>query len=238
MAIALSHSRVSDYDQCPLKFKFKYLDKNEKFQIKDDQKSPALVKGQKVHKYLEDYVNDVKEDPSEVIKKSSLPEVENGKDLADQFISQYGPENTFAELQLAIDVNWQPVEWFSREAYYRSIVDMSCYSLDKIAAIDWKTGKFRAYTPDSGYGQLELTAGMMFALKAVPTVETVYAYVDHRKIIAKEYSINEFNGIRDYFDRKHDQVNAETEWLPKRNQFCKWCEATKSMCPFSSKPDI
>ena len=57
MAIALSWSRLSDYLQCPLKFKLKYLTKE--FPPEDFEKSVHLVKGAQYHKQLEDYVLEI-----------------------------------------------------------------------------------------------------------------------------------------------------------------------------------
>lgn len=53
--IALSWSRLSDYQQCPLKFKLKYIEKDKMFK-EDESQSPHLVRGSNVHKALENYV--------------------------------------------------------------------------------------------------------------------------------------------------------------------------------------
>lgn len=233
--MALSHSRISDFDQCPLKFKLKYIDKAPEFKM-DKSKSPHLIKGEKIHKYLEDYVNDRK--AGDEVDENSLDAVENGKEFADSVIEEYGVENVFAELQLAINKDWQPTGWFDSDAYMRAIVDFSAYGSNKAAAIDWKSGKFTSYTPESGFGQLELTAGFMFALKPeIERVETRYAYVEHRKAVKKTYTNDQYIPIRNYFDAKSEEVNAESKFLPKKNRFCNWCEATKSMCPHGTKPD-
>lgn len=234
--MALSHSRIADFDQCPLKFKLKYIDKAPEFKM-DKSKSPHLIKGEKIHKYLEDYVNHRKEGHDDQ-EENSLDAVENGKEFADRIIDQYGRDNVFAELQLAVNKNWEPCDWFAPETYMRAIVDFSAYGINKAAAIDWKSGKFTNYTPDSGFGQLELTAGFIFALK--PNIEraiTQYAYVEHRKAVTKEYKAEDFIPIRQYFDDKSAEVNAEEKFLPKKNRFCNWCEATKSMCPHGTKED-
>jgi len=203
----------------------------------DASKSPHLIKGQKIHKYLEDYVNHRK-DGKDDIAENSLDAVENGKEFADKIIDEYTPKGVFAELQLAVDKDWNPTGWFDADAYMRAIVDFSAYGTDTAEAIDWKSGKFTNYTPDSGYGQLELTAGFMFALKPeIEVVKTRYVYVEHRKAVMKKYSNDRFIPIREYFDEKSIEVNAETKFLPKKNRFCNWCEATKSMCPHGTKQD-
>ncbi|MCA1800501.1 MAG: PD-(D/E)XK nuclease family protein [Actinobacteria bacterium] len=235
--IALSWSRISDYQTCPLKFKLKYLDKEENFKIDNDNKPIHLVKGERIHKALEDYANDVRDDPNTVKTNHSEPGVMNGKLLVDRYAAEYGHENIFAEMKLCVDKDWQPIEWFSRDAYLRAIVDFSAYADNKSLAVDWKTGKYRSYTPPDGFGQLELTTAFMFALKEVEEVQTEYDYVEHRKSTKKKYHISHFDEIRSHFDGVHEQVNAEEDWLPKRNDFCFFCPATKSQCPFSKKED-
>jgi CRISPR/Cas system-associated exonuclease Cas4 (RecB family) len=235
--MALSHSRINDFDQCPLKFKLKYIDKLPEFKMDAKGKSPHLIKGEKIHKYLEDFVNHRKEGRD--TDENSLDAVENGKEFADRVIDEYGSENVFAELKLAVDKNWEPCDWFAPQTYMRAIVDFSAYGENQSEAIDWKTGKFVQYTPESGFGQLELTAGFIFALKPeIERVKTRYAYVEHRKAVNKEYNNSDFIPIRQYFDAKSEQINAEDKFLAKKNRFCNWCEATKSMCPHATKEDL
>jgi len=232
--MALSHSRINDFDQCPLKFKLKYITKAANFKF--DGSSPHLVKGQKIHKYLEDFVNDRKAGVE--VNENSLDAVENGKEITDRYLDEYGVENCFAELQLAVDVNWEPCDWFAPQTYMRAIVDFSAYGHHKALAVDYKSGKFTKYTPESGFGQLELTAGFIFALKPeIEVVNTSYAYVEHRKLVNKQYTQADKIPIIDYFDKKSIEVNAEEKFLPKKNRFCNWCEATKSQCPHGTKSD-
>ena len=234
--MALSHSRINDFDQCPLKFKLKYITKAPNFKFQGG--SPHLIKGQKIHSYLEDYVNHRK-DGNDEIAENSLDAVENGKEFADKIIDVYGRESVFAELQLAVTKDWEPTGWFDADVYMRAIVDFSAYGHVMSEAIDWKSGKFTQYTPESGYGQLELTAGFMFALQpTLEFVQTQYAYVEHRKAIKKVYKAEDKIRILQYFDNKSVEINAEDKFLPKKNRFCNWCEATKSQCPHGNKEDI
>jgi hypothetical protein len=237
--MALSHSRISDYDQCPLKFKLKYIDKADNFKMDDKNKSPHLVRGEKVHKHLEHYANRRRLEnlDSREIPRTSLPEVNSGYEYIDKIMEQFPPQNTRAEQQLCVTREWTETEWFdTRTAYMRCIIDFSAYASNLAMAIDWKTGKFRDYTPESGYGQLELTAGFMFALNPeVDQVITRYVYVDSRDVVSKRYSRTDESDIRGYFEEKYIEVNSEEEWAPKRNKYCNFCEATKSQCPFAKR---
>lgn len=229
--IALSHSRLSDFNQCPKKFWHKYIDKTASF--KEEGTSPHLVRGRNVHKQLENYV--VKVNAGEQgIRTSSLTEVETGKALADSLFTSYSV--VLPEAQVAINDQWMQSEWFGKDAYYRAIYDMICIRPEDIMIVDWKTGKYVEYTPVTGYGQLELSAAI--ALNIWPEaqeIHTVYAYVDHRKTIKKTYTRGDEPRLVEWFKKEHDKVNAEENFDPKANEFCRWCPATKLQCPYSSK---
>ena len=229
--MALSHSRLSDFNQCALKFKLKYIDKVPNF--KDDGTSPHLIRGTNVHKQLENYV--VKVNAGEQgIRTSSLPEVEIGKALADSLFTSYA--KVLPEAQVAINDQWKQSEWFGKDAYYRAIYDVICLRTDDVMIVDWKTGKFTEYTPSSGYGQLELSAAMALNLwPEVKEVNTVYAYVDHRKTIKKTYARSDAPRLVEWFEKEHIKVNAEENFDPKTNEWCRWCPATKVQCPYSRK---
>jgi CRISPR/Cas system-associated exonuclease Cas4 (RecB family) len=117
--IALSHSRLNTYHQCPRKFKLQFLDKA--FPQEDVDKSPHLVRGNNVHKALENYI--VKKRSGQVgIPASSLKEVETTKPLIDSLFDSF--DDVMPEAQLAVSPEWRQVEWFSSDAYYRAIIDV------------------------------------------------------------------------------------------------------------------
>lgn len=230
--MALSHSRLSDFNQCPRKFKLKYLDKVQNFK-EEDTKSPHLIRGTNVHASLEQYI--IKKNAGEEgIRPSSLPEVESTKPLIDSLFNNYS--SVLPENQVSIDDNWKQVEWFSKDSYYRAIFDMICIRKKDILIVDFKTGKLKDYTPENGYGQLELSAAIALSLWSnVETVHTTYLYVDHKKSLSKTYHQEDKPKLVQWFKQEHAKVNSENEFEPKVNEFCKWCPATKLQCPFSRK---
>src|ERR1043166_6297651 len=108
--IALSHSRLSDFNQCRLKFRLKYLDKA--FPTEDMTKSPHLVRGANVHKSLENYVVK-KRSGQENIPPSSLPEVEGTKPMIDKIFESY--DEVLPETKLAVNPEWHKVDWFDED---------------------------------------------------------------------------------------------------------------------------
>lgn len=229
--IALSHSRLSDFNQCPRKFHHKYIKKTPNFVEMDD--SPHLIRGSNVHKALENYL--IKRNAGQNdIPVSTLPEVESTKPFIEKLIGAYS--TVLPEAQVSIDDTWKQVDWFSKESYYRAIFDVIALREGAVFVGDYKTGKFREYTPTSGYGQLELSAGMALSLwPEIETVKTTYLYVDHRKTVSKDFNRSDSERLVVWFNKEHDKVNAEVNFDPKQNEFCKWCPATKLQCQYARK---
>jgi hypothetical protein len=229
--MALSHSRLSDFNQCPKKFWHKYIAKTASF--KEEGTSPHLVRGTNVHKQLENYI--IKKSAGEEgIRSSSLQEVENAKPMIDALFTSYS--SVLPEAQVSIDNQWKQVEWFSKDSYYRAILDMIAIRESDIIIGDFKTGKYVEYTPSTGYGQLELSSAIALSIwPDIPVVHNAYIYVDHKKTIKKTYAQADKPRLVEWFQQEHAKVNAETNFDPKVNEFCKWCPATKLQCPYSRK---
>lgn len=232
--MALSHSRLSDFNQCPRKFKLKYIDKAPNFQMKQEDKSIHLVRGDNVHKALEAYLVKRKTGESN-IPNSSLPEVQETRPLIEQYIKAFGIDNVHPEAQISIDDQWRRVEWFAKDSYFRAILDLICLAPTLAVIGDYKTGKFKDYAPDNGMGQLELSSAIALSIFEVKEVKTIYFYVDHKKTIQKQYTQADRSKLVDHFTSEHDKVNCEKNYDPKSNQFCSYCEATKAQCPSSRK---
>lgn len=231
--IALSYSRLSDYRQCPLKFRLKYIDKVPNFQIDQANKNPHLVRGENVHKGLENYVIKLRAGESN-IRPSTLKEVEDTKPLINHLMKSY---ELFPEHQLAINSRFEKVDWFSKDAWFRVIYDLIGFGPNLLIG-DYKTGKLTDYMGSIDKpGQLHLSALVAFALwPEYDVVHASYFYVDHKKPVSIVLHRNEhFEPLKTQLQTEHDQVNSECEWGPKVNEFCKWCDATKDQCAYSRK---
>ena len=232
--MALSHSRLSDFNQCPRKFYLKYIAKAINFQMKQEDKSIHLVRGDNVHKALEAYL--VKRKTGEnAIPDSSLPEVQETRPLIEQYIKTFGLHNVHPEAQISIDDQWRRVEWFAKDSYFRAILDLICLAPTIAVIGDYKTGKFKDYAPANGMGQLELSSAIALSIFEVKEVKTIYFYVDHKKTIQKQYTQADKSKLVDHFTAEHDKVNSEVNYDPCSNEFCTYCEATKAQCPSSRK---
>jgi CRISPR/Cas system-associated exonuclease Cas4 (RecB family) len=221
--IALSYSRLSDYEQCPLKFKSKYITKD----YPDDSNNPAFAKGTAIHKQLEEYI---------LAKKS-----EKDKPLMGQHAKNVVPmidrlfENctlVMAEKQLAVDLNWNQTDWFSKPdvVKYRAIIDMiAFYDSNTVLIADFKSGKFRDYS-ESETSQLNLTAAMIFSLYPdVNKVTSIYLYVEHKQTVKVEFVRSQLDELKEPFDRMYNVVQSDEVFAHKKNQYCAWCQVAS--CP-------
>jgi hypothetical protein len=162
---AWSYSRLADYRKCPRKFKYKYVDKL------PEPKAPAMERGTAIHEVLQKYVEGgVKTIPKELVQNM-------GKSLAKTY-TDLRKAKAACELELAVDVTWNPTSWFDRTTWTRAKLDVELWvPKEKIAYVyDTKTGKERA---GEHAEQCEIYAVVEWAHR--PLAETVVAkmlYVD------------------------------------------------------------
>jgi CRISPR/Cas system-associated exonuclease Cas4 (RecB family) len=228
MSIALSWSRWSDYDQCPRKFFLKYVSKV--FPPFDDT-SVHLVRGRNMHKQLENYLEH-KMYPKEVLMPDMSPETAALKPVIDKL--KDSSLEMWPESQMAVDAQWNPVDWFHKSVKWRAIVDLGAIRSDHAIMWDYKTGKYQPYT--EGCGQLHLTAAFVFKMRPqVQYVDASYLFIDAKKPESIRIDREELPKIIEIFDHRLKQVNDEVDWVAKKNEFCGWCDATKSQCRFSKK---
>jgi len=224
--IALSFSRLSDYEACPKKFESKYVNKT----YPDDSSNPAFVKGNAIHKQLEDYVAFLRgEGPEPTMGQFTEHVVPLLKRLY-----KSGNGQMFPEKQLAVDYDWKECTWFSKPdvVKYRAIIDCLIFpNSEELLIIDWKSGKVRPYE-DGPTTQLKLTAAMLFSL--YPKLERItssYIFVEHRETVMVKFVREQLDGLKEAFNDAHTVVNQDGEFAFKKNKYCNWCLIPKGQCP-------
>ncbi|MGW8177833.1 MAG: PD-(D/E)XK nuclease family protein [bacterium] len=224
--IALSWSRLNGYLLCPRKFEAQYIDKS----YPDDSDNPNFVRGNRLHKQMEDYI---------VFKSSAVetfgqppqlsPEAHGATPIVDKVFDNY--DEVYPELQLACDHQWKRCDWFAppRVVKYRCIIDCLAIRDNEALCIDFKTGKVRDYADD--HGQLHLTAAMVMNL--YPQVERVtcaYLFLDHKQTVNVHIMRDELEAQMEYFNNMHTEVNEADKFPPLKNQYCGFC-LIKEDCP-------
>ena len=228
--IALSYSRISDYRQCPAKFKMKYLDKLPNFQLKDEDKSPALVRGGNIHKALDEYV---KTKLRGEVPSFTMPEVIRTAPLIDKIMKNY---NVNTEQQISIDSEFHRIDWYSKQTWFRSIFDLVGFGPD-LLILDWKTGRFGDYEGSMEcMGQLHLSS--IIGLILYPEYDVcscLYWFVDHSKSIQLKINRSDLGPMKEKLIEEHARINAEKDFDPKKNKYCYFCDSIRGQCQFATK---
>ena len=225
--IALSFSRLSDYEICPLKFKQKYIEKS----YPDDSNNPAFVKGNAIHKQVEDYINWLS---SMGGKAPSMGTYTVG--IVPMLEQLYKASNgqVYGEKQIATNQDWDRCDWFDKPhtVKYRAIIDFMVFmSPNHLILGDIKSGKFREYQ-DGPTTQLKLTTAMCFSLyPKIETITAAYFFVEHKKTVKVVFTRDMIEDLKKPFDEMHHEVNTVKEWPHKKNQYCHFCLVGGDTCP-------
>ena len=237
--IALSWSRLSTFMQCRKKFHLQFISKT----FKEEEKSVHLVKGEELHKQLEDYA--LAKNGQKAMPLGFSPSVRETLPYVDKLFDLY--DAIYPEAQLASDVKWQPTDWFGPTTAWRSIWDVTGLRPETCFIGDYKSG--RIYPYGEGFGQLHLSAVMgLNRFKDVPEVTAAYIYIEHKKVEpvrltreptgevdAKGRKVPHLAEVQVYFDDWFEKVQMEKEFAPTANDNCKYCQATRAQCQYSRK---
>lgn len=214
---AWSYSRLADYETCPARFAYKYIIKI------PEGENEAFVRGNKVHKMAEQFVNGElgTEPPREIASFGALFKM-----------LRENPEGVFTEQQWAFTNTWQVTGWFAKppkQAWVRNVVDLGINHGDgHCLIVDHKTGK----KYDTNREQVE-QFGMSALLRFpdVQTVETRLWYLDSGEEVKSGTGKNDLPFItRDNLPDLKLKWKARTEpmfadraFRPRKNSKCKWC---------------
>lgn len=227
MTIALSWSRLADYQSCPRKFYLKYIAK----EFKAEEKNFHLIKGENLHRQLEQYVDGKNSNTLSPLENYS-PEVQQTIPLVDKLMSQFA--KNYSETQLAVTADWKQTDWFGKDVAWRAILDYVGINPTHALIVDWKSGKKYDYM--STNGQLHLSGAMGMEALNVERISVSYVFIEHKHSSTIElHRDKDIQPLRQHFDQQYDIVNSDKEFKPVINEFCKYCPATKAQCMFSKK---
>lgn len=188
MKKATSFSALNNFETCPKKFWHLRVRRDVK-----EVEGEALRYGKKVHKALEHLVSRGTPLPKQF--KHLAPYVQ-------PFIDFPGTKHT--ELELAINEQYQPVDWFAKDVWIRAKLDLVIVGDRTALLVDYKTGRMK----DDGFTQLKLAAAMlMLFFKQVEKVTMAYMWTEHDGEITKDVFL------------RSDFVDIWNELMPRLNAF-------------------
>lgn len=209
-----SYSALKNFETCPKRYYNYDLAKT----IKGDTESDAIREGHEVHAAFD----------ARLKGRAPLPlGLGHYEGMLGRVLAADG--TTYSERKLAISSSYQPVAWFSPEAWYRGVLDCTKVRGSFASVLDWKTGK-----PGTDTTQLQLCAALVF--HSAPTVDRVRAalvFVNHDRVESEEYRRNDLTTIWGEIlprVKKLQKAREQQEFPPKPGGLCRrWCQVTS--CP-------
>ena len=206
-----SYSRWSTYKTCPLKAKFKFIDK-----LKEPG-SPQMDRGTAIHELAEHYV------------QGKLKRLPLELKLFTEELKYLRKIKAPAEEQWTFNRQWGAVEWNDwNNAWLRVKIDCHFVIDDVATIIDYKTGRMSSYKEAEYREQRELMATAAFQrLPEVQTVDARLYYLDHGVIYPEEPELYErakdAKKLVKIWERNAARMLGTTKFVATPNRGCQWC---------------
>jgi hypothetical protein len=216
-AFSWSYSKLKNYASCPKRHYEIEIAKSVKEEESDNLKWGDQVHAG-MHKRLQDNI--------------PLPEaMESYEEWAVKL--QRAGGKFFFEQKYAIDQMMQPVAWFDKQAWFRTIADVLIVNGPVARAVDWKTGKVQE---DSL--QLALISAVIFShYQDVQAIRTEFVWLAHDAVTREDFKRTDLPKIwAQAMPRVKEYQHAVTTMAfpPKPGGLCKkYCPVTS--CPFWGK---
>lgn len=237
-----SFSQIETYQNCPLAYKFKKIDK-----ISYDDSLPQIV-GKLFHEIAAEYFKFCYENKrsSDSEKLNAILMSKRDQCTDEAFDDLVEIVDTFSgvryldlsyqtgfefETEVAFDREWNVVPWKDGNASWRGILDEYHFEDDLLVITDYKTN--RAIKPRSSVEknfQLLTYAYMMHML--YPKVERFVIrldYVRYGQYRSREIDLSEIETVPERINQFVAKIESDTEFLPRVSSFCDGCSFT-AMC--------
>lgn len=216
-----SPSRLSTYNDCPRKAKYKFVDKL------PEPSGPAASRGTAIHEGLEQYVRG----ETAVLPAAIKPGFKKIRALLDRLRAGFAKGRVLVEQELAFDADWLP------SGYKGDEDTVSRFKLDILEdepkntahVIDWKSGKLK---PGGAYDD-QVNAYSVAALSHydIDRVRTSLVFVDHDEILERpsgKLSQEDLPQQQRKWDLAVGPMFRDTTFRPHPSHLCGWCHFSKA----------
>ncbi|MCU4296977.1 PD-(D/E)XK nuclease family protein [Brevibacterium permense] len=246
---SLSPSRANDFIQCPLKFRFRSIDKL------PEPPSQAAFRGTVVHSVLEKlFTAPAAERTAELAQTMLMPAweelVEKDPDVLEIFEGESEKETFFTSARRLIDSYFvleypEHLEPEETEKFVRTTLDNGLELrgfIDRVDVapggerrlVDYKTGK----QPKPQYGreakfQMGFYALVVYRLSGELVHTLQLMYLGSRSVLKSHPTMAEVEQTQFEIDAIWKDIIASAEsdrWRPKKSPLCNWC-TFKPLCP-------
>jgi putative RecB family exonuclease len=246
-----SHSRISTFEQCPLKFKFEYIDEAET----EVEASVEAFLGTRVHKTLEKLYQDLKfqkqntlqellhfyndewdknwNERIRIVREDYKPE--NFRKMGEQFITEYYNKYQPFNQAKTIGLEMQIILKLDNQEKYvlQGYIDRLASPSDGVYEIhDYKTS-------NSLPTQDHVDTDRQLALYSIAVREMfndckkvilTWHYLAFDKEIRSERSEEQLEELKKEVIKAIQEIESATEFKPQESSLCKWCDY-KELCP-------
>jgi hypothetical protein len=217
MIPAWSWSRLEVYESCPYRAYLQYVEKipTPPLVPPEGKEEHPLTRGVRVHQAAEDFVT------RDILLIDELKLFE--KQFEQQRVQyQEKPQACIVEAEWAINQEWQPTGWRSKDTWGRMKLDWGYVDGPEMTIVDYKTGK--------KYATKHVQQGQLYALAArafFPDVErfnVAFWYLDQEDTLEQSYSQIQVDVLRDSFDRRAKTMTLATKFKPYPSAWaCRFC---------------
>jgi len=254
--VIYSHSRLASFEQCALKFKFRYIDK-----IRPDiEQTIEAFLGNQVHETLrfiydqviigkvfqlddvlryfidlwnKDFNNEIK-----IVKQEYDAEHyfnQGIKFLIDYFLKHTPFKDNTIATEKRIIINLDPEGKYKLQGYIDRLVHNKENNIYEVH--DYKTGGFLKSQEELDKDrQLALYAiGIKNSFENVEDVHLVWHFLAFNKKIISKRTEQEFENLKQEIMCLIDKIESTTEFPPTPSKLCKWCEFRSNCDLFNSQ---
>lgn len=241
MIKAWSPSKLEKYEQCPLKCKLETIDKlcTSCFAGKLSgwevvtcskcgrtvEQAPPLARGTMLHSEAENYITGRRG------QDEMHQDLEPVKTWLAAYRLGYKKNLVRVEQEIAVDVHWNQVEWFSPKAWLRTKIDVQDMRKKTTwEVVDWKTGK---YKPDGEYSdQLNIYATAVLSVFEQPkVVMSKLIFIDAGKDVVRPEGKVTRKVLAEAQARWEARVKpmfADETFVARPGGYCRWCPYSKN----------
>ncbi len=216
----LSFSRLSTFEQCQAQFDYLYVSKRVQNSSND-----ASEYGNRVHELLE--AKGKGELDETTLSLEGQQTLDKWGSVVDKILAREGTK--YFEYQMSVNRALEPVEWFAKDVWLRSIADVLVVDGDTAYCLDYKTGKVK-----DNPTQLQLFAAMvMWHFPEVNTVKTSFIWLKFDEVTNSKYERRFLSSLWRALEPRFDRVQEVIElgvFSARPSGLCPWCPA-KHICP-------
>jgi len=202
-----SYSRLTLWEQCPLRAKLRHLDK------RPEPDSPQMARGSEIHQRAQDYVEH---------KLASLP------DELEPYAAQFRMlrrMKAVCEQQWGFTRTWEPCDWFAQDIWLRVKCDAVYLQANgTLVIVDHKTGNIY----DNHKEQLALYAVAGFLHFPVGYIRAEDWYLDQDAILPERFVREDLPAMQRTWEDRARAMLADTLFPARPGPWCKRCAFRKA----------